>query len=180
MTTRRELLKYGFAGLIASCIPTGSAYAKLRFLPERSLSFFNLHTNESLADITYWRFGSYIPGALQDINFLLRDFRTNDVLTMDPRLMDILYVIQESLETKEPFQIISGYRSPKTNAMLRSHSDGVASGSLHTKGKAVDINLDSIPLSKLHEVAVNLRAGGVGYYPGSNFVHVDTGKVRYW
>jgi uncharacterized protein YcbK (DUF882 family) len=159
----------------------GVAMAALR-LPgtkPRSLSFYNLHTGESLKR-TYFEDGDYVPEALHEINYVLRDFRTGQVKTIDPRLLDLLVGIHRNLETSKPFDVISGYRSPATNAMLHARSEGVAVHSLHIQGKAIDIRVPGRALVALRRTAMSLRGGGVGYYPHSDFVHVDTGRVRYW
>jgi uncharacterized protein YcbK (DUF882 family) len=110
----------------------------------------------------------------------MRDFRTGDVHPIDPSLLDLLHDLASLTETRSPFEIISAYRSPATNAALKSHSDGVASKSLHLLGQAIDVRLGDTPLKHLRSAALARRRGGVGYYPGSNFVHVDTGRVRAW
>ena len=148
-------------------------------LPERSLSFYNLHTDEKLKTV-YWAQGEYIPGSLDDIHHILRDFRTNELHPIDTRLLDLLCELNSTMETRGPFQIISGYRSPKTNASLREHSTGVAEKSLHLKGMAADIRLPDRSIAQLRDAARSLKAGGVGYYPASQFVHVDVGRVRTW
>jgi uncharacterized protein YcbK (DUF882 family) len=156
-----------------------SSSSTLLDLAERSLSFYNLHTAESLK-VVYWERGDYIPTSLADINKVLRDHRSGEKHEMDPRLLDLLCDLRLRLETKEPFQIISGYRSPATNAMLHAKSDGVATRSLHMDGKAVDIRIPGRDLSLVKKTALAMKAGGVGYYPSSNFVHVDVGRVRSW
>ena len=145
----------------------------------RSLKFYNLHTGESLKT-TYWENGSYIPGELDRVNYILRDFRANEVKPIDPALLDLLTRIQHRLSTNEPFQVISGYRSPVTNAMLHANSEGVAVHSLHLDGKAIDICVPGRNLAQLRGAALAQQSGGVGYYPKSNFIHVDTGRVRFW
>jgi uncharacterized protein YcbK (DUF882 family) len=145
----------------------------------RSLNFLHTHTTERLK-IEYFSGGQYVPGALAELNHFLRDFRTGDVHTIDPGLLDLLHQLGDATGASRPFQVISGYRSPKTNAALRAHSEAVASGSLHMKGQAIDIRLADVPLPKLRAAALALRKGGVGYYPSSDFVHVDTGRVRTW
>ncbi|WP_237218330.1 DUF882 domain-containing protein [Rugosibacter aromaticivorans] len=145
----------------------------------RELAFYNQHTGESLK-ASYWADGNYLPDALTEINHILRDHRTNDVLPMGLPLLDLLYTLHGVLATPRPFQIISGYRSPQTNAFLAAHSDGVAKGSLHMQGKAIDLYVEGVPLDQLCRAAMDLHAGGVGYYPSSNFVHVDIGRVRAW
>lgn len=147
--------------------------------PECELSFLHTHTDERL-NIVYRSEGAYVPGALARINHLLRDFRTGDVAVIDPRLLDILYALAKSCGG-ETFQIISGYRSPATNAMLRkTGGGGVAKHSLHMEGRAIDVRLTGRDTAHLHHAALALRAGGVGYYPSLDFVHVDTGRVRHW
>ncbi len=164
------------AGLIAR---PGSALANTHRATERSLTFLNLHTGEELHTV-YWADGAYQAGELQAISYVLRDHRTDQQHLMDKRLMDLLYLLQQSVGTRGPFEVISGYRSPATNAELRATSSGVAKHSLHMQGKAIDIVLPGCKLRRLHDAAVALKAGGVGYYPRSNFIHVDTGAVRYW
>jgi uncharacterized protein YcbK (DUF882 family) len=145
----------------------------------RALSFTHTHTGERLA-VEYFSAGTYLEDALVTIDHFLRDFRTGDVHTIDPGLLDLLYGLAAITDTTRPFQVISGYRSPVTNEMLRHRSEGVAAGSLHMKGQAIDIRLADVPLAKLRSAALDARRGGVGYYPASDFVHVDTGRVRTW
>jgi uncharacterized protein YcbK (DUF882 family) len=150
--------------------------------PDRMLSFFHTHTGERLTS-AYCCSGDYVPGALADVNHLLRDFRVNAIKPIDPALLDLLFQLNGKLETDQPFHVISGYRTPETNAMLQerggAHS-GVATHSLHIDGKAIDIRVPGIALEHLRDLARSLQIGGVGYYPASNFVHVDTGRVRHW
>ena len=145
----------------------------------RSLAFQNLHTGEKLKTV-YWADGGYVPEALHHINWLLRDFRTDDVHPMDPRLLDLLADMHVRLRTAEPFQVISGYRSPQTNAMLAATTDGVAQNSMHLQGKAIDIRVPGRRLQHVRAAATSLQRGGVGFYPRSDFIHVDTGPVRHW
>jgi uncharacterized protein YcbK (DUF882 family) len=145
----------------------------------RRVALHNLHTNEAL-DAVYWEKGAYVPDALNHVNHMLRDYRTGDVHPIDRRLLDLLDTISAKVETRKPFQIISGYRSPKTNAMLHETTSGVANNSLHMQGMAIDIRMEDVDLSHLHNAALSLRAGGVGYYPSSDFVHMDVGPVRHW
>ncbi len=148
----------------------------------RTLSFFNTHTGERVKT-TYCCDGRYEPAALKELNHILRDFRVDEVKAIDPKLFDLLHELSGTLETDSPFHIISGYRSPHTNAMLRTKggaNTGVASKSLHMVGKAIDIRLPGVKLDHLRAAARSLKLGGVGYYPSSNFVHVDTGRVRFW
>jgi uncharacterized protein YcbK (DUF882 family) len=178
--TRRDFLRTGLTAAWALAIP-GAAWTGLR-VPDRrvrSLSFYNLHTGESLKAV-YYENGGYVAGALKEIDYVLRDFRANEVKPIDPRLLDLLVALHDRLGTTAPYHVISGYRSPKTNAMLHAYSEGVAAHSLHIDGRAIDIRVPGRNLSTLHDAALALRAGGVGYYPHSDFVHVDTGRVRHW
>jgi uncharacterized protein YcbK (DUF882 family) len=147
----------------------------------RSLAFDNLHTGEKLS-LEYWVEGRYLPDALSALNHLLRDFRTGDTHPISTQLLDLLAVIRGKLGTAAPFSVISGYRSPATNARLRGESEhsGVAAQSLHMQGMAIDIRVPGRPLAGLRDIALNLKSGGVGYYPQSDFVHVDVGRVRRW
>ena len=174
---RRKFLAMG-VGVLASVV-AAPALAMPRFVDRRALSFHHLHTGESL-DVTYWVEGRYQPEALRHINRLLRDFRTDEVHPIDPRLLDLLSALRARLRTHAPFQVISGYRSPATNAMLARLTEGVATNSLHLQGRALDMRLPGRSLSSVHRVALAMRRGGVGYYPRSDFVHVDTGNVRHW
>ena len=179
--SRRTLLKAGLIGMVGLALPLPS-FAQLTGPAdrERSLSLYNTHTGESLQSLTYWADGDYLPEALTDINFLLRDHRTDQVKPIDPKLFDFLHTLSTKLNNHKPFQIISGYRSPQSNRKLRLTSSGVAKKSFHLAGRAVDICLPGRNLSQLRRAALNLRAGGVGYYPQSGFIHVDTGPQRSW
>jgi uncharacterized protein YcbK (DUF882 family) len=148
-------------------------------LAPRTLAFAHTHTGEHLA-VEYFSGGEYLPDALSAVNRFLRDFRTGDVHTIDPGLLDLLHHLAAKTDTSTAFQVISGYRSPATNEMLRQHSEGVAAGSLHMKGQAIDIRLPDVALPRLRAAALAVGRGGVGFYPASNFVHVDTGRVRAW
>jgi len=146
---------------------------------QRDLSFYHTHTGENLA-ITYHDGHSFIKPALEEIDHFFSDFRTGDVYPMDPRLLDMLYLLQHKTKTSKKFEIISAYRSPKTNKQLRSKSSKVAKRSLHMQGKALDIRLRGFDTKQLQLLARSLKIGGVGYYKRSDFIHVDTGRVRYW
>jgi len=153
--------------------------ASLQRAPERSLAFRNLHTGETLRS-TYWARGGYLKDELKGVNQVLRDHRSGEVYPMDPKLLDLLYLLQQTTGISGAFHIISGYRSPKTNQKLRTKSSGVAKRSLHMQGKAIDIRLPGCELKQLRDAALSLKAGGVGYYAKSDFIHVDTGRVRRW
>lgn len=148
-------------------------------LEQRSVSFVHTHTGEKLAT-TYFRNGAYDAASLAKVNHLLRDFRSGEVAAMDRGLLDILYDLQVLADRDSTFEIISGFRSAQTNAALRKKSDGVAEKSLHMQGKALDIRFTGFPTKKLREYALSLQRGGVGYYASSNFLHVDTGRIRFW
>jgi uncharacterized protein YcbK (DUF882 family) len=145
----------------------------------RRLFLANLHTGETV-NTCYWESGRHVQGALDEVRTVLRDWRTGDKHDMDPRLLDLLHDVSTRLETRQPLQIISGYRSPATNASLRARSSGVAKGSLHMHGMATDLRVQGVSLTDVKKAAASLGRGGVGYYPQSNFVHVDTGRVRQW
>ena len=181
---RRSFIGFGATAAAAAIVPNrlqaATPGAKKPY--ERVLSFFNTHTGERLRT-AYCCGGEYQPEALQSINHILRDFRANEIKPIDPKLLDLLHELGGTLETDQPYHIISGYRSPHTNALLRERGGsqtGVATRSLHMVGKAIDIRLPGVKLDYLRGAARSLKLGGVGFYPSSNFVHVDTGRVRYW
>lgn len=149
----------------------------------KTLSLFNTHTLETL-EVEFSRNGIYDKAALGKLNVLLRDHRENETIAMDRELFDQMWALQQTLQQKSSadkvFEIISGYRSPVTNNKLRMKSSGVAENSYHIKGQAIDLRLRGTKLSQLHQEALALNAGGVGYYPGSDFIHLDTGPVRSW
>lgn len=146
---------------------------------ERVLRLYNTHTGEKL-NTTFWAEGAFIPDAMKDINKVLRDHRTNKIAPMDPELLLLLTQLNARLDNNRELHIISGYRSPESNARLAAASGGVARRSLHMDAKAIDIRLPGKDLKMLHKAAMSLKGGGVGYYAGSQFVHMDTGRVRYW
>lgn len=176
-SSRRRFLQVGLGAATGLVMP--NAFANLLKQPERKLSLLNLHTGESI-NATYWAEGQYQTGELHAINKVLRDFRTGDVHKMDKDLIDLLNIMHHKMGANRAFHVISGYRSPKTNAALSKNSTGVAKKSLHMQGKAIDIRLPGHRLSDLRKVALNLHSGGVGFYPESDFIHVDTGRVRHW
>ena len=180
--SRRRLLTAGMGLAAAATLLPKSLLAAPLGAPERSISLYNLHTGESLKAV-YWADGRYQAEGLAGVNKVLRDFRTGDQHPMDPQLMDVLNQVRALTGAQDkPIHIISGYRSPKTNEMLHDASakSGVATHSMHMDGKATDIRIPGVPLDYLHKAAMSLKDGGVGYYPKSDFVHVDTGRVRYW
>lgn len=146
---------------------------------ERVVSFLHTHTGERLS-LPYWADGVYLPQSLSRVELFLRDFRTGEQHPIDPRLLDQLHALRLATGTSAPFQVISGYRSPHTNAALRAAGGGQARHSLHMQGRAIDIRLADVSSSALHGAALSLGRGGVGYYRSEDFVHVDTGPVRHW
>ncbi len=159
---------------------TQQAHSRYRQSPEhRTLSFEHMHTGEKLK-LTYFEHGNYIKDALQEINYLLRDFRTEEIHTIDNALLDQLFDLKQNLGLNKPFHIISGYRSPFTNAQLRKNSHGVAEHSYHLQGRAIDIRVEGVSSKTIRNTALAMAQGGVGYYPRNNFVHLDTGKYRTW
>lgn len=177
LPARRRFIKT-FLGTTAT-LASPSLWASVHKEPVRQLAFRNLHTGESLK-ATFWEDGNYISDELVAVNRVLRDHRTGDVHPMDPQLLDMLYLLQQSVGVGGAYHIISGYRSPASNEKLRTKSGGVAKRSLHMQGKAVDIRLPGCQLRHLRNAALELKAGGVGYYAKSDFIHVDTGRVRRW
>jgi uncharacterized protein YcbK (DUF882 family) len=181
---RRRFLALGAAGLALPFLSRLSALVSADSLtaslpPDRGLSFYNTHTGES-ASVEYCRAGRLIPEALAKIDHILRDHRTGEVKPIDVRLLDLLHTLARTLGIKKPYHVISGYRSQKTNEFLRARGEGVAAGSLHLAGKAVDVRVPGLALRDLYRAAVKLRGGGVGIYPRSDFVHIDVGRVRTW
>ena len=145
----------------------------------KTLSFVHTHTGEKLK-LTYFERGNYIRDALQEINYLLRDFRTDDIHPIDTALLDQLFDLKQTLGLNKPFHIISGYRSPFTNAQLHKRSHGVAEHSFHMQGRAIDIRVEGVSSKRIKNAALNMAQGGVGYYPRNNFVHLDSGRFRTW
>jgi uncharacterized protein YcbK (DUF882 family) len=154
---------------------------KKPFIPPRDqrLVIHNIHTDEML-DIVFWSRGHYLPGAMKQIDYFLRDFRTGGIKRIDPKLLSAVSKLYDVIGTDRPLEIVSGYRSPETNARLRRSSSGVSKNSYHMKGMAIDINMPGYRTSYLRNIAKSLKVGGVGYYPKSYFIHMDTGPIRYW
>lgn len=169
---RRRLLAAGCGLMTAPALVLANA-------DHRRIKLQHAHTGERL-DATYFEHGQYLPDALASINYLLRDFRTGEEYAMDKSLLDVLAILLEQAAGRGAFEVISGFRSDKTNNMLRRNSEGVAKRSLHMVGQAVDVRLTSLNTDQLRAAARALKVGGVGYYPKSNFVHLDTGRIRYW
>ena len=177
LVARRGLLLGAGAAATAIAAP---AILRAQALPGvKRAMLHNLHTGDSFNEV-YWADGRYVPGALAEAMRVMRDWRNGEEHAMDPRLFDALHAINARLGTSQPFQLISGYRSPRSNAMLHSRSSGVAEHSQHMLGKASDIRVQGVDLRRLRAAALDVGAGGVGYYPVSNFVHVDVARVRQW
>ena len=186
---RRDLLKFGAyttvgALLVPATVKPAAAAGVFRGAKlnngAREISFHNTHTGETFSGV--YRVGNkYLPEAFDKINYVLRDFRTGDIFPIDPRLIDIIYTVHGMTRSERPYEIISGYRSPKTNAMLRqTGGGGVAKKSLHMSGRAIDVRIPGFSTARIRDIAKSIKAGGVGYYGGSDFVHMDTGSVRSW
>jgi uncharacterized protein YcbK (DUF882 family) len=177
--SRRRLLHLGVLAA-ASCVPCPVvALERTAQHYERSLAVYNVHTGESLSTV-YWVKGSYVPEALGEVSYILRDHHSNQVKPIDPQLLDLLYTIDTIVGLRDALHVLSAYRAPATNAMLRQYHTGVAAQSMHTEGKAVDVRFFGRALPMVQRLATALQWGGVGYYPRASFVHLDTGPVRCW
>lgn len=177
-----ELSRRAFAvGCAAGlCLPWSASRGSANVVyPDRTLALHNAHTGEK-ENVTFWSDGHYLESGLNRISWLMRDFRTGDVKAIDPRLMNILYLLSRKIENEKPILMLSGFRSKKTNEMLRKTTEGVARRSFHMAGRAADIRIPRVSSVDVQKAALRLGGGGVGYYPSSNFVHLDTGPVRTW
>ena len=176
--SRRRLL-VGSACLVAASLLPTTAHAS-RTAPARMLRFYNPNTGER-ASACYWENGRYIHDGLQEFSWLFRDHRAGDLqIPIDAKLFDQLFELQRKLGVQKEIHVVCGYRSAQTNASLRRSSRGVAKMSLHMSGQAVDLRIPGVELNRVRRAALAMNAGGVGYYPRSNFVHVDTGPKRHW
>ncbi len=176
VSSRRRFL----LGLAAGIPLLGLGWrAALATVPVRQIALHHRHTGEAVRTV-YFADGRYLDEGLRSINRLLRDWRTDEIVEIDPQVLDIAYVLQQQLAPKGPLEVLSGYRSPETNAMLRRRSRAVARNSLHMYGMAVDLRFPGVPLAEAHRAALALQAGGVGYYPAAGFIHLDSGPVRSW
>ncbi len=175
---RRQLLK-GACGVMAANLIPVKALASKQDNIVRKLSFYNRHTSEKHT-AEFWYRGYYQHDALQEFNRILRDHRQDIIAPMDKKIFELLFQLQTSLENSSEIHIISGFRSPKTNAMLAAKTSGVAKKSYHTRAMAIDIAIPGVNLSDLYSAAKSLKLGGVGYYPRSGFIHLDTGRIRSW
>jgi uncharacterized protein YcbK (DUF882 family) len=174
---RRDFLRMGAA--TAATLLVSPVLAKPASSSERLLGFQNTHTGESVSAV-YWAEGEYVLSGLEEINGVLRDHRTDEIHPMSTELLDLLFLLQSKAGSRQAYQVISGYRSPATNQALRSKSSGVARRSYHMQGKAIDIRMPGYDTKQLHRAALAMKLGGVGYYPGSDFIHVDVGPSRSW
>ncbi len=178
--TRRGLLKAFAATTLVAAPTTSHAFGILRGAGDiRRVRMYSGRTGESI-DTIYWIEGDYIKDAVKEVNHFMRDWRSGREISIDLRTIDIMAASHSLLDTNEPFMLLSGYRTPQTNAMLRSKSRGVAKNSLHVKGQAADLRLKSRSVNQMFRAAQSCHAGGVGKYSGSNFVHMDCGDVRTW
>lgn len=172
---RRTFLKLTAGACAVASFPALAKNTK----QEKSLGFYHLHTGERL-NTTYWSEGGYLSSELIDINYLLRDFRVKESINIDTKLLDALHSLRTAVGSTKDYHVISGYRSPKTNAKLMRQGRNVAKKSFHMKGQAIDVYLPDVNLKQLHRAAVDLKIGGVGYYRRDGFIHIDTGPVRRW
>ncbi len=180
LLSRRGILGVFAATTVAAAPVMGNAFGLLRGAGDmRRIRMYSGRTGESL-DTVYWVDGKYIREALNEINIFMRDWRSGEAIGIDPRTVDVAAASHRLLQTNEPYMMLSGYRSPRTNAMLRRSSGGVARNSLHMVGKAADLRLKSRSVGQMYNAAMSCRAGGVGKYSRSNFVHMDCGPVRSW
>jgi uncharacterized protein YcbK (DUF882 family) len=187
MFKRRAVLTMGLGAMASAGFAAAPTFGWADIAPQvgapssqfRSVSMNNLHTGESM-EAVYWDGGDYLPDVLDAVNLHLRDYRTGDVHPIDPRLLDLLDSVSQLTDAKAPFEVISGFRSAATNALLHERSAEVAKKSFHVQGMAIDVRLADVELRHLHAAARSLGRGGVGYYPDSNFVHLDVGPVRSW
>ena len=177
---RRRFIKMTIFSGLTAFVPLHALAAIPDFTPQdRSLNLYNPVTEETLTT-TYWFNGQYVPEALEKIDYIMRDHRTDEVKSIDLGLINLLHTIKIHIELDEPFHIVSGYRCRKSNELLRKSGRNAARNSYHLKGQAADIRLPDGHLASLLKVATVIKGGGVGYYPRDNFIHVDVGPVRYW
>lgn len=175
--TRRRLLKNVWLAAPALVV---ARYSRAQAAAEsRRMALFNTHTGEAL-ELTYFADGEYVSESLRQLNHVLRDHRTGEVGEIDRALFDVLHQVAQSAHADPSFEVISGFRSASSNEMLRAQGGGVSRQSLHLKGKAIDVRLKGVGCDRVTEIALDLARGGVGYYRRSDFVHLDTGRVRSW
>lgn len=176
-STRRTIIALALVALAITATVTPPE--PVRAADARQLSFYHTHTRRSL-DVVYFANGEYVDSALDDINRFLKDFRTGEVTEINPELLDLLHAVRNELGPEATFEVISAYRSSQTNELLRTTTSGVAKNSQHVRGNAIDVRLRGVRTKKLRDAAMRLHGGGVGFYEKSDFVHMDTGPVRFW
>ena len=179
VASRRRMLGLSALGCVAVMAAKPAAALSYPSMAARKLRLYNVHTSEALTAV-YWRDGAYLPEGLAKISYHLRDFRTGGVKPIDPTLLNILHQLASSIEFDRPINVISGYRTPATNAMLAARSSKVAPNSFHMRGQAIDIRLPGFATTGARDIALGISKGGVGYYPESDFIHLDTGPIRAW
>ncbi|QWF69844.1 DUF882 domain-containing protein [Methylomonas paludis] len=180
LSKRRFMRQLACGTLLTMATPAIAEAARSRLPMHKTLAFEHTHTGDKLK-LTYFEKGRYIKSALREIDYILRDFRSGDIYPIDIDLIDQLHDIKAMLGVgNRPFHIISGYRSPETNSWLHNETSGVATNSLHMQGRAIDIRVEGIDSRRIRHAALAMNRGGVGYYPDSDFVHLDTGKPRTW
>nr|WP_321465398.1 DUF882 domain-containing protein [uncultured Desulfobulbus sp.] len=178
-STRRSFLIHSTQALAGLATLSIADICSAKVAKKRSISLYHVRAQKELT-VRYGTGNSYDPRALAQINAFLRDYQTGQIHRMDPKLLDILWVVQQEMGTKGPYKVVSAFRSPQTNRKLARTKSGVAGHSLHMQGKAIDISLPGVSLSHIRQCAMNMQTGGVGYYPKSDFVHLDTGIYRTW
>ncbi|MGH1481356.1 MAG: DUF882 domain-containing protein [Geminicoccales bacterium] len=177
--SRRRFLGISAMGCASLAASSGTLALSYPSMAARELHLYNLHTHETLKAV-YWRDGAYLSEGLAQISYHLRDFRTGGIKPIDPTLLNILHQLINDADVAEPINVISGYRTPATNAMLAARSSKVAPNSFHMRGRAIDIRLPGFSTVGVRDIARSMSKGGVGYYPESDFVHLDTGPLRTW
>lgn len=182
MDRRRFLSIAGSSLALTAATPALAKIESWSQIKTRELSLHNLHTGDRTAKALFWAEGDYIADGLAEMNYVVRDWRKNEVIDLNPEVYDLLFALKQRVGDEISYDVISGYRSPDTNAALRGKraSSGVAKKSLHMVGDAIDIRVPGVKLAHLRDLAWELKMGGVGYYPKSDFIHVDVGRVRRW
>ncbi|MDD5275995.1 MAG: YcbK family protein [Methylovulum sp.] len=173
------LLSLGCPEMVSAAVRHTYTSTRPHTPAHKIIALENINTGDKLK-LAYFEQGRYVKEALQEINYLFRDFHSGDVHPIDPSLLDQLYDLKQNLDVTRPVHIISGYRSPVTNAQLRKQSHKVAKHSLHMEGRAIDIRIEGVKTKHIRNAAIAMQRGGVGYYPRANFVHLDTGEIRTW
>ncbi|MDD2464011.1 MAG: DUF882 domain-containing protein [Desulfobulbus sp.] len=178
-STRRSFLIHSTQALVGLAALSIPEICSAKVAKKRTISLFHVRAQKELT-LTYATGNSYNPKALAKINSFLRDYQTGQIHQMDPKLLDILWVVQQEMGCKGSYKVVSAFRSPQTNRKLRLTKSGVAGHSLHMQGQAIDISLPGAHLNQVRQCAIAMQTGGVGYYPQSDFVHLDSGMYRTW